>query len=174
MVEQASLFGDELFDDAAPGADASGHEGTRPLDDRATAAARAAELRHLLDYHAYRYYALDAPEITDTAFDKLLIELQEIEERYPDLVTPDSYTQRVGGFVDTERSFRASAPYGPHVLHGRRHEPRGARRVARPHGGRARLGQRQLHVRAQDRRLGRCAHVPRGSPSCARRRAATA
>ncbi len=103
MVEQASLFGDELFDDAAPGADASGHEGDAPLDDRATAAARAAELRHLLDYHAYRYYALDAPEITDTAFDKLLIELQEIEERYPDLVTPDSYTQRVGGFVDTEQ-----------------------------------------------------------------------
>ncbi len=43
---------------------------------RARAAARAAELRHELDYHAYRYYMLDAPEITDAAFDKMLGELQ--------------------------------------------------------------------------------------------------
>lgn len=68
----------------------------------AEAAARAADLRHLLDYHAYRYYALDAPEITDAAFDKLLIELQGIEAAYPDLVTPDSYTQRVGGYVSEQ------------------------------------------------------------------------
>ncbi len=66
------------------------------------AAERAAELRHLLDYHAYRYYALDAPEITDAAFDKLLLELQDIEARYPDLVTPESYTQRVGGYVSEQ------------------------------------------------------------------------
>ncbi len=80
---------------AAPAADASA---------KTAAAARAAELRHELDYHAYRYYFLDAPEITDAAFDKLLVELQEIEACYPDLVTPDSYTQRVGGgFVDTEQ-----------------------------------------------------------------------
>ena len=56
----------------------------------------------LLDYHAYRYYALDAPEITDAAFDKLLIELQQIEAAYPGLVTPDSYTQRVGGYVSEQ------------------------------------------------------------------------
>ena len=53
----------------------------------------------MLDYHAYRYYALDAPEITDATFDKLLVELQRIEAKFPDLVTPDSYTQRVGGYV---------------------------------------------------------------------------
>lgn len=64
--------------------------------------ARAAELRHLLDYHAYRYYALDAPEITDAAFDKLLVELQQIEAAHPELVTPDSYTQRVGGYVSEQ------------------------------------------------------------------------
>ena len=69
---------------------------------RAQAAARAAELRHELDYHAYRYYMLDAPEITDAAFDKMLVELQEIEATYPDLVTPDSYTQRVGGYVSEQ------------------------------------------------------------------------
>ncbi|MDY2778007.1 MAG: NAD-dependent DNA ligase LigA [Collinsella sp.] len=68
-------------------------------DARAQAAARAAELRHLLDYHAYRYYALDAPEITDAAFDELLVELQQIEAAHPELVTPGSYTQRVGGYV---------------------------------------------------------------------------
>ena len=68
----------------------------------AQAAARAAELRHELDYHAYRYYMLDAPEITDAAFDKMLVELQEIEATYPDLVTPDSYTQRVGGYVSEQ------------------------------------------------------------------------
>ncbi|WP_195419525.1 NAD-dependent DNA ligase LigA [Collinsella sp. D33t1_170424_A12] len=72
-------------------------------DARSRAAARAAELRHLLDYHAYRYYALDAPEITDAAFDALLVELQQIEAAYPDLVTSGSYTQRVGGFVDVEQ-----------------------------------------------------------------------
>lgn len=65
-------------------------------------AARAAELRHLLDYHAYRYYALDAPEITDAAFDKLLVELQQIEAAHPELVTPESYTQRVGGYVSEQ------------------------------------------------------------------------
>ncbi|MEF2855344.1 MAG: NAD-dependent DNA ligase LigA [Collinsella intestinalis] len=73
-----------------------------PQDVRAQAAARAAELRHLLDYHAYRYYALDAPEITDAAFDKLLAELQQIEAAHPELVTPDSYTQRVGGYVSEQ------------------------------------------------------------------------
>lgn len=96
MAEQQSLFGDGAPD--APEASAQ----AAPSGGRREAAERAAELRHLLDYHAYRYYALDAPEITDAAFDKLLIELQRIEATYPDLVTPDSYTQRVGGFVSEQ------------------------------------------------------------------------
>lgn len=84
----------------ATAADASEHaQAFIDAPEHAQAAARAAELRHLLDYHAYRYYALDAPEITDAAFDKLLVELQRIEAKFPDLVTPDSYTQRVGGYV---------------------------------------------------------------------------
>ncbi|WP_270849225.1 NAD-dependent DNA ligase LigA, partial [Candidatus Collinsella stercoripullorum] len=96
MAEQQSLFGD-----GAPDAsEASGQ--AAPSGGRREAAERAAELRHLLDYHAYRYYALDAPEITDAAFDKLLVELQRIEASYPDLVTPDSYTQRVGGYVSEQ------------------------------------------------------------------------
>ncbi len=63
---------------------------------------RTQYLRQQLEYHAYRYYALDDPEITDAAFDALLRELQDIEARYPELVTPDSYTQHVGGYVSSQ------------------------------------------------------------------------
>lgn len=62
----------------------------------ASDAARAAELRTRLEYHNYRYYALDNPEIADAEFDTLLRELQQIEQRHPELRTPDSPTQRVG------------------------------------------------------------------------------
>ena len=101
MTEQQSLFGDMAADGGAR-TDGASTTAESPQDVRAQAAARAAELRHLLDYHAYRYYALDAPEITDAAFDKLLVELQQIEAAHPELVTPDSYTQRVGGYVSEQ------------------------------------------------------------------------
>ena len=101
MTEQQSLFGDMAADSGVQ-ADGASATAESPQDVRAQAAARAAELRHLLDYHAYRYYALDAPEITDAAFDKLLAELQQIEAAHPELVTPDSYTQRVGGYVSEQ------------------------------------------------------------------------
>jgi DNA ligase (NAD+) len=58
---------------------------------------RAAELRRLLEHHGYRYYVLDDPEIGDDAYDALLDELRAIETAHPELVTPDSPTQRVGG-----------------------------------------------------------------------------
>jgi DNA ligase (NAD+) len=57
---------------------------------------RAEELRREIRHHAYRYYALDAPEISDAAYDSLLRELEAIERGYPELITPDSPTQRVG------------------------------------------------------------------------------
>jgi DNA ligase (NAD+) len=63
------------------------------------AAKRAGELRALLNHHAHRYYVLDAPEIPDAEYDKLFTELQAIEAAHPDLVTPDSPTQRVIGQV---------------------------------------------------------------------------
>ena len=66
------------------------------------AARRATELRRILDRAAYQYYALDAPEMTDAQFDRYLVELQGIEHEYPELVTPDSYTQRIGGYVDRQ------------------------------------------------------------------------
>ena len=61
------------------------------------APARAQELRKLLEYHSRRYYVLDDPEIGDDQYDALLDELREIEREHPELLTPDSPTQRVGG-----------------------------------------------------------------------------
>jgi DNA ligase (NAD+) len=58
--------------------------------------ARAAQLREAINYHNYRYYVLDDPEITDADYDRLMRELIELEERHPGLRTPDSPTQRVG------------------------------------------------------------------------------
>ena len=60
------------------------------------AARRAAELRREIEYHNHRYYVLDAPVISDAEYDALMRELQALERRYPELVTPDSPTQRVG------------------------------------------------------------------------------
>ncbi len=57
---------------------------------------RVEELREQINYHNYLYYVLDAPEIPDAEYDRMLRELQELEQRYPELITPDSPTQRVG------------------------------------------------------------------------------
>jgi DNA ligase (NAD+) len=62
-----------------------------------TASKRAAELRRLIDRHNYLYYVEAKPEISDRDFDRLLAELKQIEAEYPELSTPDSPTQRVGG-----------------------------------------------------------------------------
>jgi DNA ligase (NAD+) len=63
----------------------------------AAVSARAAELRKLLEEHNYRYYVLDAPTIPDADYDRLFRELQQLEAEHPELLTPDSPTQRVGG-----------------------------------------------------------------------------
>ena len=67
-----------------------------PPQSKKSARARAAELRDQIDHHAYRYYVLDDPEVADVEYDALMRELLDIEDSYPDLVTPDSPTQRVG------------------------------------------------------------------------------
>ena len=77
----------DLFADASPE--------PAPL----TPALRAAQLRERLHHHAHLYYTLDAPEIPDAEYDRLFRELQAIEAAHPDLLTPDSPTQRVGGKV---------------------------------------------------------------------------
>ena len=57
---------------------------------------RAEELRDTIEHNNYRYYVLDDPEISDAEYDELVEELEAIEEAYPDLVTPDSPTRKVG------------------------------------------------------------------------------
>ncbi len=63
------------------------------------AADRISELRAAIRHHEEQYYVHAAPEISDEAFDRLLHELEELEADHPELVTPDSPTQRVGGRV---------------------------------------------------------------------------
>ena len=62
----------------------------------AAPADRAAELRRLVEHHNYRYHVLDDPELEDSAYDALFDELQALERTHPELVSPDSPTQRVG------------------------------------------------------------------------------
>ena len=64
--------------------------------DERQAARRAAELRELLDRYSYRYHALDDPEVPDAEYDRLMLELRGIEAKYPQLLTKDSPTQRIG------------------------------------------------------------------------------
>ncbi len=68
-------------------------------------------LRDQLNQHNYRYYVLDDPEISDSAYDKLLRELQTLEAEHPELVTPDSPTQRVGATpLDSFNSVKHEMP----------------------------------------------------------------
>jgi DNA ligase (NAD+) len=59
-------------------------------------AKRMAELRDIIDYHNYRYHGLDDPVVPDAEYDRLLRELESLENQYPELITPQSPTQRVG------------------------------------------------------------------------------
>ena len=64
---------------------------------KSEAARRAEELRREIEQHNYRYYVLDDPVVSDAEYDELVLELRAIEEKWPDLVTPESPTQRVAG-----------------------------------------------------------------------------
>ncbi|TYP51308.1 NAD-dependent DNA ligase LigA [Thermosediminibacter litoriperuensis] len=65
--------------------------------DRSEAEARLKELRELINYHNRQYYVYDNPVISDAEYDKLMRELEKLEKQFPELITPDSPTQRVGG-----------------------------------------------------------------------------
>lgn len=65
--------------------------------DKPAAAARIKKLRSEIERHRYLYHVKDTPEISDAALDSLKNELEQLEQRYPELITPDSPTQRVGG-----------------------------------------------------------------------------
>jgi len=63
---------------------------------RAEAKLRVEELRERINYHSYRYHVLDEPEVADAEYDTLVRDLSTLEEQFPELITPDSPTQRVG------------------------------------------------------------------------------
>jgi DNA ligase (NAD+) len=65
--------------------------------ERAQAKVRVEELRDQINHHSYRYHVLDDPEVADAEYDELMRELVGLEDRFPELITPDSPTQRVGG-----------------------------------------------------------------------------
>ncbi len=86
--------------------DSSEHIEQQGLFDAAVAAqtvsdpkARIDALRREIEHNSYLYYALDAPAISDAAFDSLMSELRELEAAHPELIDPASPTQRVGGYV---------------------------------------------------------------------------
>jgi DNA ligase (NAD+) len=64
---------------------------------RSEAKRRVEELRDLINYHNWRYHVLDDPEVADAEYDELMRELRALEDEFPELITPDSPTQRVGG-----------------------------------------------------------------------------
>src|SRR2546422_8258445 len=68
-----------------------------PSMKRADAAQRVTELREQIHHHDYLYYAESRPEVSDAEYDALTRELRELEASFPDLVTEDSPTQRIGG-----------------------------------------------------------------------------
>ncbi len=81
------------------------------VQDLTTVQARVEELRRAINYHNYRYYVLDDPEISDGEYDLLMNELRALEEEHPELQSPDSPTQRVGaGPAEQFRSVEHAAP----------------------------------------------------------------
>jgi DNA ligase (NAD+) len=127
---------------------------------------RVAELREQIDYHNYRYYRLNDPEISDAAYDELFRELRELEEGYPELVTPESPTQRVE--VETLEAFRPVTHHRPMLSLESSHEPKiledFLRRTREAAGGGAveylvqpKVDGVSLELVYEDRRLGRAA-----------------
>ncbi len=86
-------------DTNAPQADLFADPPQPPQADQPTPAAQAAELRRWLQHQAHCYYVLDAPEVPDAEYDRRFQALQALEAAHPELVTPDSPTQRVIGQV---------------------------------------------------------------------------
>ncbi|MDL5140423.1 DNA ligase [Bacillus atrophaeus] len=79
--------------------------------DKEAAKRRAEDLRSTINQYSYEYYTLDEPSVPDSEYDKLMQELLDLEEEYPDLRTPDSPTQRVGGAViDAFQKVRHGTP----------------------------------------------------------------
>jgi DNA ligase (NAD+) len=83
---------------------------------------RVTDLREQIHYHNYRYYRLNDPQISDAAYDELFRELQRLEEEYPQLISPDSPTQRVG--AEPLEPFTTVSHHRPMLSLESSHEPR--------------------------------------------------
>ena len=88
-IEQTGLFDDFESDDPVAAEQSEQSEVEQRID----------RLRREIEHHTYLYYAQDAPEISDAAFDSLMRELRELEAEHPEFIDPSSPTQRVGGYV---------------------------------------------------------------------------
>ena len=75
---------------------------------------RIQELREQINHHNYLYYILDNPEASDAEYDRLFDQLVELEEKYPELVTSDSPTQRVGHHIVGRANYDPTVSGGPH------------------------------------------------------------
>ena len=76
---------------------------------------RIAELKKTLEYHIDRYYNQDSPEISDYEYDMMMQELKGLEKEHPELVTPDSPTQRVGGTAKREADRKSTRLNSSHT-----------------------------------------------------------
>ena len=101
----------------------------RAQRERAKAKPRVEELREQLNHHSYRYHVLDDPEVSDADYDELIRELRALEDEFPELITPDSPTQRVGG-PPADLFAPGAAPRADAVAR-QRVLPRGARGLGR-------------------------------------------
>ena len=95
--------------------------------ERAEAKVRVEELREQINHHSYRYHVLDDPEVSDAEYDELSTELRRLEDAFPELITPDSPTQRVGAAARPRCSRRSST--GADAVARQRVLDRGAGRV---------------------------------------------
>ena len=137
---------------------------TEPLTADPAARQRHAALAGEITEHLHRYHVLDSPVISDAEYDALYRELVGLEERYPDLRTPDSPTQRVGDVISTdfapvehlERLLSLDNAFSAEELDG----VGGAHRAA----GRPRQRGGPVSVRAEDRRPGGGPGLPQRSP----------
>lgn len=97
MTSQAS---GDAAESEMPAAEAA--EVAEPAEAPAAARERHAELSQQIEEHNYRYHVLDAPVVSDAEYDKLMAELRDLENSYPELRTPDSPTQKVGAKISTD------------------------------------------------------------------------
>ena len=145
--------------------------GNRSLSPDEKARDRVQALRKELDHHSRRYHVLDKPEITDAEYDHLFRELVDLESAFPDLQTPDSPTQRVGG--EPAANFTKVRHRTPMLSLNNAFSPEEVRdfgaRVERAIGTVERL-----RLRAEDRRSGDVDHVQHAAASSVPQPAATA